>query len=120
MVTWMDVSGSPRPSTPHAITVLTPIVSGRDAYGMDVVTWDETHIADAVVWPEQSDETQGGTATTMRALLPAGAPVHAGSRLRLDDGTVWDVDGQPESRTSIVSARPFRTRLRLRRVEGVR
>lgn len=123
MVTWQDRSGMPPPPHGELLVVLDPQDTGRDEAGRPVSTWSETPILGCVVYPEDTAETgppTSGTSQTLGALLPAGAPITARSRVRRDDATVWEVIGEPVSRRSVITGAYGRVRVRLQRVEGVR
>lgn len=103
----------------RTVTVITRTANGRDGYGNTVYTDSETTVGDCLVAPTASNEdTSDADRTTDSAtvydLSGAWPDTSAGSRVRLDDGSVWEVDGTPQRWPGAIS----RSVVQLRKVSG--
>jgi hypothetical protein len=104
------------------VTVLREAVTGRSAFGNDVRTATEVTYEGCASWPTTSEENQaagGDTVTTGRVLLlPDGAQIAATDRVRLPDGSLWRVQGDPEQHLSVLTLARGSVRVALQRVTG--
>jgi hypothetical protein len=103
------------------VTVLRESVSGRDPYGNDTRTPAETAYSGCAVWPGTTVEDAQGrtTVTTGRTVLfPDAADVVATDKVRLADGTVWRVEGDPAQHVSPITGARGGVLVVLQRVTG--
>jgi hypothetical protein len=91
----------------RTLTVLKAATPARDGYGNDVWSGPEVAVPGCAWWPSSTTEANpvGGDVNTERfgCLFPDGTDVSSRDRVRLDDGSVWEVDGEPRQHWSPIT-----------------
>lgn len=102
--------------SPRTAVLLDGEATGKDALGNDTRSWPETSVPGCAWWPSSTSEAEsvGGDVSSSRfgLLMPDGTLHVSGrkpspvDRVRLDDDTLWQIDGEPRQHVSqITSAR---------------
>ena len=85
----------------RTVTVIVRTATGRDAYGNASYTNSEVEVGDCLVAPTSSSEDTADAdrttdAATVYSLTGTWPDSSAGNRVRLDDGSMWEINGTPE------------------------
>jgi hypothetical protein len=97
------VAVSPKPfaNKRRSVTVILRVPAGRNAYGNAEYTDSEVEVGDCLVAPTSSSETNDNAdrtvdSATVYNLSGTWPDNSAGNRVRLDDGSMWEINGTPE------------------------
>jgi len=85
----------------RTVTVIVRTAGGRDAYGNSTYVNSEVEVGDCLVAPTSSTEDTTSAdrttdAVTVYSLTGTWPDTSAGNRVRLDDGSLWEINGTPE------------------------